>query len=277
MVRLAPASMLVLVALAATLGALEWRRLARRHARLRLDDVLRRAPHLYAALPVAALLLGVQALVGLHPDLASSMPVWLEYRYTSILWGVIAALFALLGGLATQGALATRHPRRGGVLVASALLVGAIEIIQRQYTRVPDLGERVVDGVVLQTSGVSCAAASAANLLRQHGLPASEREMAALLGTTNLGTSGAQLIHGLRGVGFACTRVDAASGDPATPAILFVDAPGSGRESHAVLAARLDAAGATLLDPLSGRVELSRRALTAIWHGSGLRCERRLH
>ncbi len=280
MVRLAPVWMLLVVALAATLGALEWRRLARRHARLRLDDVLRRAPHLYATLPLAAALLGVQALLGIDPDLAAWVPVWLEYRYTAILWGSVAALFAGLGGLVTAGALATRHPRRAGLLVGSVLLVCAVEVIQRQYTRVPDLGERVVDGVVLQTSGVSCAAASAANLLRQHGLSTSEREMAALLGTTSLGTSGAQIIHGLGRAGFSCARVDAAAGDPAAPAILFVDAPGAGREAHAVLATRLDAAGATLLDPLAGRVDVSRRTLGTFWHGNGVRClppARRLH
>jgi hypothetical protein len=276
MVRLSIQMGIVLVVAFGTTGALMWRSIERRRPGVTLESVLARAPLLYALLPLALALGIVQLVIGAHPGLVWELPVWLEYHYTAILWGAIAALFAFTFGLACFGAFRTRHPRRIALVIAGVALLGAVEAIQLSYTReiASRLTSRVVDGVVLQTSGVSCVAASAANLARHHGLAATEAEMAALLGTTQVGTSAAQAIHGLARLGITCRRAEVLDRDLARlelPAMLFVDHPASGPESHAVLAIRARPR-AEILDPLSGRQLLSDTELARTWRGRALEC-----
>ena len=159
------------------------------------------------------------------------------------------------------------------------LLVAAVQVAQWLYTRpvAPLLKHKQTSyGVILQSSGVSCAAASAANIARRHGRPATEKQMAAALGTTTLaGTSASQVIYGMRAVGFACRRVKVAGADPSRlklPAMLFVDHPLVGPEGHAVALMALDQGQAEVWDPLWGRRLFSPAQLRHSWHGMAIEC-----
>ena len=258
-----------------SLGVADAVRITRRWPELRLDKVLSRARYLY--LPVAMLLPLFAAHVVLHqrPDLFWHLPIWLELYYMAIVWGTIVALFALLFGFAATVALRTGHRERAKLLVAAVLLIGAVEFAQWRYTRpvARQLRDWVTgEGIVMQSSGVSCAAASAANMARSMGIDKSERDMAEVFGTTELGTSAAQVVRGFAELGVDCRKVLVEDGldGIAAPAMLFIDHPAAGPESHAV--ARFAHAGTIeVWDPLTGS-PISARRLAESWHGRAVIC-----
>jgi ABC-type bacteriocin/lantibiotic exporter with double-glycine peptidase domain len=152
--------------------------------------------------------------------------------------------------------------------------------MRRNFTEpvAPELVERVSDGIVMQMSGASRAAASAANLVRAYGIERTEREIAELLGTTKFGTSPAQVMEGLGKLAFSCAKAVHADLDPRrvrVPAVLLLP-PGAGSNAgHAVLLAGLDGDDVLVLDPLAGRQRLTRVELGRRWKGHAVECERR--
>lgn len=264
---------------AGALGALEWRRLARRHPDLVLENALTRARHLIAVAPITLSLLGIQVLVITRPDVAWSMPVWVELHLADLVLGAVIACISFLFGLAAHGAFATRHRQRAAALVSAVMVIGIVLGIEWDFTApiAADLHERTSGEVVLQSSGASCAAASAANLARRYGITRTEPQMAALLGTTRFGTSPAQLVHGLAQLGLSCRKTRRPDADPAAlraPAVLFL--PPSGENAgHAVLFAGMEGNGVVIIDPLMGNVVSSRAELAARWKGHAVECEAR--
>lgn len=259
-------------------GALEWRRIARRHAGTTVENALRRARHVIAIVPVALVLLAVQVVVVTHPDITWNAPVWLELHYTSLLFGSVAACMSFVFGLAGHGAMVTRHRHRVPLLASTLIVVGIVVTIEWDFTTPiwSDLHERMNGYVVLQSTGASCAAASAANLVRQHGVVQTEREMAALLGTTRFGSTPAQVVHGLERLGFSCRKVFHANADSASvraPAVLFYPPGDIYSTGHAVLLASAEAHNAIVLDPLVGRVLLNPVELSARWKGHAVECD----
>ncbi|APR78866.1 Hypothetical protein A7982_04213 [Minicystis rosea] len=261
-------------------GALEWRRIARRHPDLKLESALPHARHLLVVVPVALALLGVQLFVVTHPDVTWDAPLWIELHHADLLFGSVAACISFVFGLATYGAFATRHRQRMAVPVSMAIVVGIVFAIEWDFEApiASNLHERRNGEIVLQSSNASCAAASAANLARHYGILRTESEMAALVGTTRFGTSPAQVIQGLKRLGISCQKIVRADVDPTplhAPAVLFL--PGSaGVPGHAVLFIGVDGQSSVVLDPLSGRQLLSRHELTARWKGHAVECNRPL-
>jgi hypothetical protein len=177
----------------------------------------------------------------------------------------------------TVGAMVSfrmRHRARWTVVSGGMVFLMAFHGAQWYYTRpvAPDLThETTPDGVILQTSEVSCAAASGANIAQAFGLAKTEKEMAALFGTTKpLGTSDAQIVYGMRTLGLVADRVTIPGADPAqlaSLAMLFVDHPATGPESHAVAFMQFAKDHAEIWDPLVGKRFLTKRQLAEIWHG----------
>jgi hypothetical protein len=167
-------------------GAIEWRRITRLHTGVTLENALRHARHVIAVVPVAVALLAIQVVIVTHPDIAWDAPVWLELHYTTLLFGSVAACLSFVSGLAAHGAFSTGHRKRAAVLVSATAVIATLLIIEWDFTAPisSELHDRMDGDVVLQSTGASCAAASAANLARQHGVVRTESEMAALLGTT---------------------------------------------------------------------------------------------
>lgn len=270
--------MLTTALLAATgtvLGVLEWRRLARKHPDLSLKSVLKRAPHVIALVPLVVALLALQVAILVHQELLWDAPVVLELHHAAICFGTVAAAFGFLFGLAAYGAFHTKDRQWPAAVVAGLLAVGIVLGVEWDLSHrvANELGDRVVDGVVLQTSGVSCAAASAANLVRRHGLSQGEREMARLIGTTREGSSPAQVITGLAKLGFSCRKTLQAERDVRrlqTPAMLWLE----GRAPHAVLLASVQGERAEVLDPLVGRVAYGWTQVPSTWRGRALECVR---
>jgi hypothetical protein len=187
-----------------------------------------------------------------------------------------------------------RAPRWRRTFPALVLGLGALFLAYGPLVgRPPPCRAAWVDGVCLQTSDASCSAACAATLLRLHGLPATEQELAGLCLTRHAGTSVLGLYRGLK-LKTAGTAWDVAvlEGTPATlpatlasPSVLSV---GLGRfarvdpryerqwgwqrgASHAVVIVRaVDAQHVEMADPSVGKEVWPAEALQVLWHGEGL-------
>jgi len=255
-------------------GLMECRRLFAKDANLDLKTVLKRAPYLYALIPLNILLLIVASLN--RPALIWNLPLWLQYHYTALSWGGILAIFAFVFSLAAAVAIRTHHRERWKIVIAGILLIFVIQFIQWNYTRpiAPRLKDTVAaSGTVMQTSNASCAAASGASIARTFGIQKTEKQMADLFGTTVGGTSGAQVIYGMRKIGFASKKVEVPDSDPErlkSPAMIFIDNQFTGPESHAVAYMGLNKDKAEIWDPLEGKRFLTKAQLAKIWHGRGI-------
>jgi hypothetical protein len=276
---------ILVVLVFSVVGIKECRRLSQKYPDFNLETALKRASYLYGLIPFTVLLLAGTALVMAvarnRPSLFWKLPLWLEYHLFTICWGVIFALFAFTFALTAAVAVRSRHEERRKIIAAAILFVGAIQIVQWIYTHpvAGTLGEEISRlGMVIQTSPVSCAAASGATIARLLGQEKTEREMAALYGTSQMGTSAAQIIVGMERIGFISRKVEVKSADPkmvVPPAIFFVNSPMSGPESHAVAYLGYEEGKAVIWDPLHGvRMDLGKKDVAALWKGRGLEFRR---
>jgi hypothetical protein len=269
---------IILLILFVFTGFMESRRLFRRDPDLDMKTALKRAPYLYVLIPVSIILLVVANIN--RPHLIWNLPLWLQYHYTALNWGAILAIFSFIFSLASAIAFRTGHRERWKLVIAGVLLIGVVQAMQWSYTRpIAPLLKDVFgsSGLVFQSYNSSCAAASGASIARTFGLEKTEKEMAELFGTTMGGTSGAQVIYGMRKIGFACNKVEILDCDPQklqAPAMIFIDNQFTGPESHAAAYLGLDTGKAEIWDPLEGKRLLRKNELRKIWHGRGIEIRR---
>jgi hypothetical protein len=263
----------VLLLGAAGVAAALW--LRRRDGAITLDNALARAPHLYAIAVIMFALGGVALAAYLHPRWLWALPLALEASFSALVWRSVVALMAFGFALTTTLAFAAQSPRRWSLMIGSLALVVALALFAAERSRpiAPELRAVERDGVVLQSSGVSCVSASAANLLRLHGVTVTEAQMAELTGATRDGATSAQLLVGLSEMGLDGRRSFHADRDlsrvPLPAVIFYGDEYGT---PHAVVLAERGVDDAVILDPLRGRVVLPRSAVEAWWDGEAVTC-----
>ena len=162
----------------------------------------------------------------------------------------------------------------------------------------PKCGDFETDGVVIQTSPATCSAASAATLLRAHGIEATEREMVRLCLTRSWGTTRLGLYRGLKrktagtpyDVEVFQWTLDELRARPPGPVILHVvlgrgatddvryvrDWGWEPGRAHAVVLFRfLPGDLVEMGDPSIGREQWGVESLRVLWHGGGMRLVRR--
>lgn len=239
-------------------------------ARIRISDcpLIPIAMLLFVALHVIT-----SALLG-NPQTVWPLPVFLEYYLTPALWLLKVGFVAFgMGSVATAGFL-EMHPSRVSLLVLCLLAVATVEGLAR-YSARPNLGKleaRESEGVILQSNASTCAAASAANIARHFGIPASEASMVELMHTTWAGTSPAQIIYGLRHLGLDAQKVQSPDRDlsrVAPPAVLLVDV-GEEPDAHAVAYMGRVGDRFEIWDPGSGRSEDTLAAIQQRWRGRAI-------
>lgn len=252
-------------------------RLARRsHPDLDVQTALTRVRHLWAVPVVIAVAFGAHFYLNERPDLWWALPPWIEARYLVALWITLIGSMVYLYAFAATVAFDTTHPERKTLIVAVVLTLLAVQVmvVRTQRAVAPDLKDTVdADGVVLQTSGVSCVAASSANMLRRQGQTATEREMAEVLGTTAMGTTAGAAIEMFAARGIDCRKTVGAVDLLHPPAMLMIDHPAAGPESHAVTYMGTRGGQVEIWDPLDGKRLLAPKALQAIWSGRAIDCD----
>lgn len=266
---------LALIVAASLLGGTVARRAQRRHPGLDVSSALKRVRHLWLVPVPIVLSFGAHCLINERPDLWWALPAWFEARYLICLWITLIGAMVYLYAFAATLAFDTRHPERKALIVAVALTLAAVQvmIVRSQRPIAPDLKHTVdADGVVLQTSGVSCVAASSANMLRRRGIEVTERQMAEALGTTAMGTTAGAAVEMFAARGIACRKTQGAATALSSPAMLMIDHPLAGPESHAVTYVGRAGERFEIWDPLEGRRLFDEAALTAHWSGRAIEC-----
>jgi hypothetical protein len=201
--------------------------------------------------------------------------------------GVIACLclFVLLGVAWASGGRRANRPLLImaavlGFAVVSALAAAPLAwryLGQRQRANYPD-----ANGVVQQSTGMTCAPAAAAMLLHYQGIRCSEGTLAELAGTNPLiGTDEFLLARALggvaveRGIRAMARRIDYAQAVKlARPFVAYIRRPGVG--GHAILVLTVGPVGVEAIDPLTGSPESSdRTTFEAEWGGVAVWIESR--
>lgn len=260
-------------------GAVEGRRLLRRHPALTVETVHKAAPYLYLMLAFTAVVF--VAAISVDQAMMWHWPLWLQYHFLTLVWGSLLAVFSFVFTLAVYLSFRTLHAERWKLAGAALLAVVVVPIAQHNFSSPIYAGlSRLVDpeGVVLQTSGTSCAAASAANILGVFGIERTEREMARMFQTSKGGTSTAHIVRGMAELGLHCERRHVPVDDIAelaAPAMLFIDHPRAGKEGHAVAYMGIREGQAEIWDPMEGRRWFAVGDLHRFWHGRALSVRRR--
>ncbi len=274
---------LLIVAAAGAAGMSAADSALRRLPDLRVETAVRRMPWRFVAmmLPVTLLLPGYLPTNHIREWLWY-LPHSLHYWAIGLIWTYVAALTAFLGAFTLILARKTGHAQQRQLAFGCLTMLAAVLLPQWTFTR-PLAGElrneTGADGVILQSSGVSCAAASGANIARLLGLPGmTEIVVAEKMRTTRVGTTMPQAVEGMRALGIRCTPTKIAASEIdslAPPAFLYVDHEGVGRNGHAiVLVGRAPDQRYRVIDPLVGKATWTREQLLDIWHGLAISCRR---
>ncbi|MEM7234622.1 MAG: cysteine peptidase family C39 domain-containing protein [Planctomycetota bacterium] len=252
----------------------------RRDPSLSAENALKRCKG-FSAMTLGLILLSAGFLFPLLNDsICEALPIATQRWLHWIEWSLILTSFGLASGLLVGLAIPGGPPRQTLVAVFIPPLhvlfaVVALRNVDPVHHALDQVKEE--QGVVLQSTGYTCVAATLANVARHHGLFLSERDAAELLLTTRLGTS--------RGpIRYALSQLDIAQrtyhrdeerdlSKVPVPAFLFVDHPSVGREGHAVGYFGERAGGYEIWDPLGGRSIWSAEQVNAHWHGSAIACE----
>jgi predicted double-glycine peptidase len=224
----------------------------------------------------------VICLVSEHSEtVCLSLPLWVQGNTGLLCSGSASTLVVFVAVYCTTIARACRFPRTRSVLLAAVLLgISGPLSYWRIHRPIADaLSERrTPTGVIMQTSSSSCTAAILANVTAYFGDPITERDAATLLGTTPFGTSPGQMRYALTHLGIDFEMLAGNSETLTTleaPAILSVDHPSTGPESHSVgYFGRCEDGEYEIWDPLIGKRCLSEERLLKVWHGHGIQCLR---
>jgi len=273
---------LLLFLAAAYVGLREYQRLVKRAPDTSLNNFHRQPGAVRFVLLFLVILMVPSIFLVMHRPSLWLLPEWLEL---TLLWwsnGFGAALFGLMFGLAWGSFKREALPNARALVMTLILCQSALlfmtawmqRLVANQLSDVKWSGK-----MMLQSSGSSCAPASAANVAGLLGLHYSEQEMARFMSTRVAGTSPAFIIRGLQRAGIEGRKLadpDVNFSTLPLPAILIVDHPGAGPESHAVAAIRFDAEKKALeiWNPLVGLQMMTREELKRIWPGHGIACQK---
>ncbi|MFC1858191.1 cysteine peptidase family C39 domain-containing protein [Thermodesulfobacteriota bacterium] len=274
MVRIPVTINILLIGFFLVFGILVSRKAIKKYPDLKLETVLKKIPSFYILLPVPAIVFGINKFLQYKPTLLWNVPLWLQYHYSSITWGMILGLLTFIFSFASFLAIKTDHRQKYHLIVAGLIFITAIQSAQWVYTRpiAPQLEEKVNrDSVIIQTSFVSCGAAAAANILKAFGINKTEKEMANLFGTSVInGTSAAQVVYGMRKLGFNCRMKFDENRDTLIinpPALLYFGKGTAWAKFHAVAFMGYQDGKAEIRDPINGKAYLTKEQLEKEWSG----------
>ena len=265
-----------IAALGLVLGLAHGRTLFRHGVRLSSRDLPRKA-RLLMFVGLGFVMLNLIYLPAKNnPVTAWYLPVPVEYYGYTVTWMADMFIMAFMAGTAIAVAVLERHLLRWALPAVSASLLCTAAFTYHTFhsgTR-PELQRARLspDGMILQTNGSTCAAAACANIATFLGVPKSEKEMVEILGTRDDGTSNAEVVHGMRRLGFKCTKRYIRDRDASrlhAPAMLLVDLVGQ-VDGHAVAYMGQKDGKAEIWDPTGGKRWLSAEELRVRWRGRAI-------
>jgi hypothetical protein len=271
----------LVLAVAVACGLLYGRRLHRRGVSLDARLRARELPLIPMTIIVfVAVVVGANQLAA-RPALAWHLPLTIEYYFRPIFWTL--KLFFITFPMAAISRLAylNRHRARHLILTFTLAAIAAVEI-QLRLTHRPYLGDafdkRTPAGIILQSTGATCAAASSANVARAFGLDVNEADLIRILNTTWEGTSPAQVVYGMRSLGLDARKASSARrdlSDITPPAVLFVDFAEL-PDGHAVAYMKREGDQFEIWDPTGGRRLSTAGQVRDTWRGHAVEVRERV-
>ena len=270
-----PAISLALAALAIWTGLRQGERLRARGFTPRQQLHWRDLPGASALIPLVILVVPPLLLLRNYPQWYWYFPLEVQLRASGIIWTLVLCSFFHIAGII--GGLVRPRGRFQALSATFALLILAsgaeYGVRLSPFLQPPKLGPaRVSDGVILQTTDSTCAAASLANVATHLDMPHTEADMAALMGTTAFGTDIAQVYGGLRRLGLRGNAVLVQDRDYHalhSPAILFVDY-GNEPLGHAICYMGEKDGRAEIWNPQGGKSFQTQQQLAGSWRGHAM-------
>lgn len=269
--------MAIMTAIAVLLGIRRGRRVVDREPTITLASAHQHLPEALTLLPISILFSILAVAVFSNYQALWLLPPSVDPWSLPVLYVCSAGFLLYIASAAVQIAYRSAHAERHKLAVASGLLLTAFGLIYVRHSVpvYPHLQDtRTPEGFILQTSPYTCGPASAANILALRGVSTTEREMARLTGTTDLGTSPGEIIRALRLKGVPARKAMLTMAQLLQlplPAILLVDYPGMGPMSHAIVLEKFEGDNIHVIDPLNGRERLSTHQLKSQWRGHVIR------
>lgn len=215
-----------------------------------------------------------------YPALSWYLPVVVEYYATPGLFLLnIAAMAFAFSAIMALG-FKSRARARWIVPIVCIAIFALVEFRFRTSPLVAPAAvgpERIGEGgVVMQTGEATCSAAACASVARSLGFQATEREMVDLLRTTAAGTSPAQIVYGMRTLGFVCTKHYVNDKNVLRikpPAVLFV-LVGNEVDAHSVALISVQDGTAEIWDPRFGLTRIASNDFSQRWGGRAIEISR---
>lgn len=192
-----------------------------------------------------------------------------------VLRSVLVFLFVMQWVLATDRA---RLKRALWAIIPSILIMTGVEFYGL-WPMALQVNESLINrqGVVIQTTGFTCAPASLATVMRLYGKPMTEASASVFVGAGMGGSFDDEITRGAIAVGFPeaapwTTTLDAIASEdmPLIISIRFHDA----WDMHAVALIGLSSTTVTLADPMGGLRRIPREKFHEHWRGRGVRLGR---
>ncbi len=256
-------------------GVLYGRRIFRGGMRLAASDAPQKARILVSIAMIFVFGNVAAAALKNYPAIAWYLPPPVEYGLLPLGWGIDVPMMSFTLAAIVTVAFLERHRARWllAALGITALVAADSAFHHSAFAMIPRLREpHVVDGIIRQTNNSTCAAATCANIARRLGKDADESSMVALLGTTEDGTSPAQMIYGLRRIGLHAKKRYLHNRDAtklAAPAVLLMPVGGE-EDAHAIAYMGQADGMMQLWDPVAGLRPMTKEELAVIWPGRAL-------
>lgn len=277
-----PWNLLAVQLIGTGIGVVLGGRITLRFPDIQLESLLRRVPVLRVLTVFGAVVVAAVMALEASDSLCQWLPLLWQRHRAAANWMMASGLFGLACGFLLAIAVQTRHDQRR--LVLAATMAGHALFAITHFEKHGDVSAQLwvrqtSDGIVLQSHGATCTAATLANIARRYGPALDERGAVRLLGTTTGGTSPGQMRYALDRLGIPFRTLNVRTlhlADVSAPAILFIDHPVVGREGHSVAYMGPAGDGFEIWDPLTGRELWSTTDVESRWHGNGIEClERR--
>ncbi|NQZ66627.1 MAG: hypothetical protein HRT89_01030 [Lentisphaeria bacterium] len=256
------------------LGILAARLIRKKKPELAFDDLLKEK--WIGAVSVAVMLILFLLLpANLSDEVCQKYPILIQGYLYSIVINVIMNIFTFFMILLLSYGFIKKSLKKRHITYPIALIIFFV-IYYQLDAPLGGIENKKIEGVVLQTTGSTCAAATLANILSLYGHDKREREMALELHTKIIGTTNGQMRYLLSRYNIRWRDINKRSlslADIQCPAILNVDHPVVGKESHAVAYMKMLREGSyEIWDPLSGLEVWSAKTVAEVWHGTGIEC-----
>jgi len=211
-----------------------------------------------------------------NDTILETMPLLFQKFSTLLMWTFFAMLVTFTSGYIGAIALLIKKPFMS--YIPSLLLLNTLfyilffRINQPIYTLVSSALPK--NNGFLQSTNYSCTSASIATIALSYNKKIDEKYISYLSGLSKFGATSAQIRYTLNKLHLnytTLTNIAHKLNKIEPPAIIYIDHPSLGVESHAVAYLDYNDTSYKIWDPLQGAKVILKSKMNHIWHGNGIK------